>query len=210
MQSRTLKIFPLPIVLFEFETLNLHIFEPRYKTLIADSFRTNETFGIPTVIDKKIMPNGAEVEVLDISKVHTNGELDIVVKVISRFEIIEVLFSSEANTAHSAIVNPIAFTENAEKELDCRIFDLLQELYEYAEVEAPANFNTNTEMLNFVHKSGLSLSQEFEMVALQNSYDRQLFWIQQLKQIVAAISEIQNMKKAVKLNGHFKKYPQAF
>ncbi len=200
MQSKTVKIFPLPVVLFEYEELNLHIYEPRYKKLITDCFGTKESFGIPSVIDNKIMPNGAEVEVLNIIKTHSNGEMDIVVKVISRFDILEILFSNDTNKAHSAIISPLYFTDNAEKEFDCRIFDLLQELYQYAEIVAPSNFNPNAEMLNFVHKSGLSFNQEYEMVALQNSNDRQLYWIHELKRIVAAISEVQNMKKAVKLS----------
>src|SRR6187455_311175 len=44
-------IFPLGIVVFPGENLNLHIFEPRYKQLIKECFEQKKPFGIPPVID---------------------------------------------------------------------------------------------------------------------------------------------------------------
>ena len=43
-------IFPLSIVVYPGEDLNLHIFEPRYKQLIAECIATKKPFGIPAVI----------------------------------------------------------------------------------------------------------------------------------------------------------------
>ncbi len=43
-------IFPLGIVVFPGEDLNLHVFEPRYKQLITDCFGEKKPFGIPTVL----------------------------------------------------------------------------------------------------------------------------------------------------------------
>ena len=40
-------IFPLSIVVYPGEELNLHIFEPRYKQLITESYQANRSFGIP-------------------------------------------------------------------------------------------------------------------------------------------------------------------
>ncbi|MFX7140708.1 LON peptidase substrate-binding domain-containing protein, partial [Acinetobacter baumannii] len=39
-------IFPLSIVVFPGETLNLHIFEPRYRQLIQECFAEQKPFGI--------------------------------------------------------------------------------------------------------------------------------------------------------------------
>ena len=44
-------IFPLNIVLYPGETLNLHIFEPRYKELVKECFSNKKPFGIPAVIN---------------------------------------------------------------------------------------------------------------------------------------------------------------
>lgn len=44
--SRELPIFPLPLVLFPGTTQPLHIFEPRYRRLVADALAGDERFGI--------------------------------------------------------------------------------------------------------------------------------------------------------------------
>jgi Lon protease-like protein len=44
--SRELPIFPLPIVLFPGATQPLHIFEPRYRRLLADCLEGDRRFGI--------------------------------------------------------------------------------------------------------------------------------------------------------------------
>jgi hypothetical protein len=44
-------IFPLNVVLYPGETLNLHIFEPRYKELVKECFGNTKPFGIPAVIN---------------------------------------------------------------------------------------------------------------------------------------------------------------
>src|SRR6266511_3729738 len=44
--SRELPIFPLPLVLFPGTTQPLHIFEPRYRTLLSDCLDGDRRFGI--------------------------------------------------------------------------------------------------------------------------------------------------------------------
>src|SRR6185436_8695352 len=41
-----LPLFPLPLVLLPIEILPLHIFEPRYRQLLADVDITNKLFGV--------------------------------------------------------------------------------------------------------------------------------------------------------------------
>ncbi|MGH7567421.1 MAG: LON peptidase substrate-binding domain-containing protein, partial [Gemmatimonadales bacterium] len=49
MMSRELPIFPLPLVLFPGATQPLHIFEPRYRRLLADCLESDKRFGIAYV-----------------------------------------------------------------------------------------------------------------------------------------------------------------
>ena len=73
-------IFPLGIVVYPGEKLNLHIFEPRYKQLITECHNAQKPFGVPTVIQNKIQDVGCMVEITELSKVHENGEMDIKTK----------------------------------------------------------------------------------------------------------------------------------
>jgi Lon protease-like protein len=68
-------IFPLGIVVYPGENLNLHIFEPQYKQLITECNEQKKPFGIPTVIENKMQDFGSMVTITEISKVHDNGEM---------------------------------------------------------------------------------------------------------------------------------------
>ena len=70
-------IFPLGIVVYPDENLNLHIFEPRYKQLITECFSQKKQFGIPTMIESRLQDYGSLVTILEITKVHDDGEMDI-------------------------------------------------------------------------------------------------------------------------------------
>ena len=70
-------IFPLGIVVYPGEDLNLHIFEPRYKQLIKECHEQKKGFGIPTVIENKLQENGTLVQITELTKLYDNGEMDI-------------------------------------------------------------------------------------------------------------------------------------
>ena len=63
-------IFPLSIVVFPGEQLNLHIFEPRYKQLIRECAEQQKPFGIPSVIENNVQELGTLVEIKEIRKVY--------------------------------------------------------------------------------------------------------------------------------------------
>ncbi len=46
-----LRLFPLNAVLFPGATLNLHVFEPRYKQMIAECLDTGERFGVALIAE---------------------------------------------------------------------------------------------------------------------------------------------------------------
>jgi Lon protease-like protein len=70
-------IFPLELVVYPGNNLNLHIFEPRYKQLINDCADTKMPFGIPAVVNRSVGEFGTLVELLEIVNVQPTGEMDI-------------------------------------------------------------------------------------------------------------------------------------
>jgi len=73
-------IFHLGIVVYPGENLNLHIFEPRYTQLINECYSQKKQFGIPTMIENRLQDYGSLVEILEITKIHDDGEMDIKTK----------------------------------------------------------------------------------------------------------------------------------
>ena len=80
-------LFPLELVLLPFEELPLHIFEPRYKEMVLNSINYNKPFGIVYKGSNNIYKIGCKAKVSKVLKTFPDGESDIIVKGINRFEI---------------------------------------------------------------------------------------------------------------------------
>jgi len=98
-------IFPLSIVVYPHEDLNLHIFEPRYKQLITDCFEKKKPFGIPVVINDKVSEMGTLIEITEITKTYKTGEMDIKTKGKKVFRVLEMISEIPDKLYSGAIVN---------------------------------------------------------------------------------------------------------
>lgn len=88
-QQLTIPMFPLNMVLLPGETKTLHIFEERYKQLVADCLLNDAHFGIPFINQKTMGNYGIEVKICNVIKKHENGEMDIAIEGIRAFKLIE-------------------------------------------------------------------------------------------------------------------------
>ncbi len=77
MTTRYLSLFPLNLVAFPDEKLNLHVFEPRYRQLISECIEEDRTFGIPVFIGNQVEKCGTEMRVTTLSRRYDDGRMDI-------------------------------------------------------------------------------------------------------------------------------------
>lgn len=206
-QQLTMPMFPLPIVVFEGEELRLHIFESRYKKLIRMCANENAGFGIPFFYNNKLEGSGAIVFVEKIENMYENGEMDIVCRAKERFEIVDFIPSKTNDNAAMGIISLCKYVNNEDKELNFRLTDLLKELLSANGMETPVAVQDFT---RWIHKCGLSADKELELACLDNAYERQLYLIEHLKNLLLSQQQLQQMLKMVQLNGHFKKITQSF
>ena len=85
--NETIALFPLQIVVFPDEQLNLHIFEPRYKQLIGDCVTKGIHFGINAFMNQQLQPIGTEIKLVTIEKEYDNGELDIRTRAVGAYRL---------------------------------------------------------------------------------------------------------------------------
>ncbi len=89
-----LPLFPLDVVLFPGTPLPLHIFEPRYRTMLADCLEGDERFGILPVSSEGSTPPPGSVGFtarIHASQLMADGRSNIVVVGESRFALEEYL-----------------------------------------------------------------------------------------------------------------------
>ncbi|MBZ5550473.1 MAG: LON peptidase substrate-binding domain-containing protein [Acidobacteriia bacterium] len=88
--SSLLAIFPLELVLFPGVPLPLHIFEPRYKEMIAECLDLKTPFGILRASSEGVADIGCTAEILQVTKKYDDGRMDILTRGVDRFEVLEV------------------------------------------------------------------------------------------------------------------------
>ncbi len=83
----TIGLFPLNVVLFPGSILPLHIFEPRYRKLVAEVTEEDSMFGINLVRSARTYPVGCSAEVVNIFRRYPDGRLDIAIKGVRRYRL---------------------------------------------------------------------------------------------------------------------------
>ena len=198
-------IFPLGIVVYPGENLNLHIFEPRYKQLIKECSENKKPFGIPSVIDNKLQDNGTLVSITDLSKIYDNGEMDIKTKGEKVFRILEVIREVPDKLYSGAIVNYPDNNDKGNIELMRKVMNGIRELHKLLNVEK--DFKRPDEELScyeVAHHIGLSLQEEYEILGLMNELQRQEYLKRHLTKVIPMVAEMEGLKEKIKQNGHFK------
>lgn len=198
-------IFPLGIVVYPGESLNLHIFEPRYKQLINECYAENRPFGIPSIIDDRLQDYGTVVRITEITNVQENGEMDIKTQGDKVFRILEVIKEIPEKLYSGAIVNYPPNHEHGSAEVMRRVINSIRELYRLLKVEK--DFKKKDEELNtydIAHHVGMSLQEEYEFLNLMHERQRQEYLKRHLTKVIPLVAEMETLKEKVKLNGHFK------
>ncbi len=85
-----LPLFPLEVVLLPGTPLPLHIFEPRYKEMIAECRASAAPFGVVRTFDQGIADVGCTAEIASVTKEYADGRLDLVAEGRQRFEVLEL------------------------------------------------------------------------------------------------------------------------
>ncbi len=85
-----LPLFPLELVLFPGVSLPLHIFEPRYKEMIAECLELKKPFGIVRASEEGVADIGCTAEILQVTKKYEDGRMDILTRGVERFELVSV------------------------------------------------------------------------------------------------------------------------
>lgn len=198
-------IFPLSIVVYPGEQVNLHIFEPRYKQLIGECYREKRAFGIPAVVDNKMQDFGTLMQIMEISSVQDNGEMDIKTKGDKVFRILEVIKEIPDKLYCGAIVNYPRNFEAIKQEVVNKLIASVRELHKLLNVSK--DFKKPDEALtsyDVAHHVGLTVQEEYELLNLMDERQRMEYLRRHLAKVIPMISQMEGLKERIKLNGHFK------
>ena len=204
-------IFPLDIVVFPGEDLNLHIFEPRYKELVTECFAEAKPFGIPTVLKSGLAEIGTLMEIKEVVEVYEDGRLDIKTKGLNVFRILEVVKNIPDKLYSGAIVN---YLEIDDKRHTIKMRNLLNSIRAlHTALKLTKDFKKPDDQLlsyDLAHHAALSLEEEHEFLGVLREDQRIEYLKRHLKKILPVVNEMEQLKERIKLNGHFKNLSSNF
>ena len=199
-------IFPLQLIVFPGEELNLHIFEKKYLELFRD-LKNQEAlyFGIPPVVDNKINAFGTRLILTNIVKTYPSGEMDVSTKGLDAFKVTNVLEQTTEKLYTYAEVEVLANNQS----YNFLQFEELKELYlafqalmvDKKEINAT---DGNGYSFKIAHYIALSEEQKLTLLEILDEATRQDFLISHLKTIIPAMKNIKETQGRITANGHFK------
>jgi hypothetical protein len=201
--EKSLSLFPLNLIVYPGEDLNLHIFEPRYRQLINECLEEERTFGIPAFINNKLPGYGTEMHVTTLHKRYPDGRMDIKSKGLRVFRLVNFENPVSGKLYAGGEVEFIPM-ESGFSAHSTALIERLDRLYNLLETETDYSPSAENFSYRIAHKVGLSIEQEYELLTLESEAERQLFLIQHLNNVLPVMAEMDRTKQRIRMNGHFK------
>jgi Lon protease-like protein len=198
-----LPLFPLNLVVFPGEELNLHIFEPRYRQLINECLDQQKPFGIPAFIDGKLPGYGTRVRIVTLDQRYDDGRLDVKTEGVSVFRLGS--FENPAPGKLYAGGQTIGIpADDGYSSLAVTLSERLLQLYELLQIEADYDAALPNLSYRVAHKVGLSVEQEYTLLTLTDETERQQFLLWHLDKVIPVVGDMERTKQRIRMNGHFK------
>jgi Lon protease-like protein len=143
-----LGLFPLPLVLMPTERLPLHIFEERYKELIAECLESDDDFGLVLATgDGAVHEVGTRAAVDEVLDMLDDGAMNVVVRGGDRFRLLELTSGRSFTTC---LVEPVEDDDEVADSVDvARALELFGSIAAIAETEIELP-DADTENIDFV------------------------------------------------------------
>lgn len=217
---KQIALFPLPLVLLPHELLPLHIFEQRYREMLADIELERNLFGIsffePTnsFSDKpEIGSTGCVAEVREV-QVMEDGRSNILTAGLIRYRVLDYIDQGKPYlTAEVEFFEDVVEDESVLVPTAAEIFDLFERIAKAAfnlsgnRGRFPEIQKSDPERLSFIVTAAFSLDNELKYALLEtnSTIDRFAKLRGILRAAVNAMEESAGIHKAAQTNGHSNK-----
>ena len=158
-----LPLFPLEAVLLPGVPLPLHVFEPRYKEMIAECLEEKKPFGVVRASKEGVAEIGCTAEIVAVTKRYDDGRMDILTRGVDRFEVVQVNQERAFLQAEVLVVEDEPGAPGAE--LVAQAQQLRAEIAKLAGAD-PTAASTDLDHLSFVLAGSLPLDLDFKQKLL--------------------------------------------
>ena len=210
MEQNLLPLFPLELVLLPEEPLPLHIFEDRYKTMIAKcleakgSGRGQQEFGVVLLKEHEVSRVGCTAQIVNVKHRYEDGRMDIVTVGKRRFEI---LMTNDERAYRRGAVDyfddegPDSPSDATAELALARFREAMRKMRQSAEM--PIHVPRPYRFLSFRLAAGLPLDLEFKqrLLTLRDEPERLMLVLRALDVFLDQLNRVQESHKRVGGNG---------
>ena len=151
------------------------------------------------------MPIGTELRLLSIENKNPDGSLDIKTLGIGVFKTVEFYSVAPGKLYPGADIKRLSYSDESDLILNEKILTKVEELFELLKMDkktpkSPSMFR----VFDIAHFIGLSIEQEYALLAIPSELERQEFVLKHLTNLIPVVKNMEESKKRAKMNGHFK------
>ena len=200
-----LPLFPLPVVLFPDSALPLHIFEERYKTLVAECIAKQTEFGINLMHDGKISEIGCTAVVEKLVKKYDDGKMDIVVRGKRRYRLLKLKSDSR-----SYMVGDVTYLRPEQDSIDRKLVQeairlhntVIDLVYNDANRQLPLDSMVTPMSFALAQKSGMDLLQRQHLLELTSENDRLELLNKYFTEIIPKLETMEEVNRVARSDGY--------
>ncbi len=202
--SPLLPLFPLDLVLLPGAPLPLHIFEPRYREMIAECVAEKTPFGVVRVEqeEKQIADIGCTAEIISVAKQYDDGRMDILTRGAQRFEVVRI---ARLRAFLQAEVTYLHDVEDApEPDAITKVVALQAEILSLADAQVDSSGTIEDGMLSFHLASSLPVDLDFKqhLLSMNSEAERIQSLISFFETILPNLRRAIRVRKKASSNGH--------
>lgn len=202
MPGDLIALFPLRLVLMPRVVLPLHIFEDRYKEMIAHALAGDREFGVVQATERGVLNTGCTAHIDDITRRYPDGRLDLLAMGRRRFLL------NELNDELSYLRADVTFFDDDDyTPADTDVTDRLIRLYEEARMEEGGEdlpeLDTASPQLSFLLAQAVpDLAFRQVLLASVSESERIRKLAEVMPEAVAQRAFAARMKRVAPTNGH--------
>jgi ATP-dependent Lon protease len=203
----SLPLFPLGVVLYPHARVQLHIFEPRYRDLVAFCLEYDEAFGVILFEEGDMADVGCTARIERVAAQYEDGNMDIVVRGERRFRLLETRQERTYLTASVELLHDES--QSLQRDLKERAITQHMKLLELAGRTVRPSLYQDVSDVSFVmaHNAGLTVHQKQKVLELSGENDRIAYLVSHFEELIPQVEQMEDIRRKVRSNGYFPDFP---
>jgi uncharacterized protein len=203
MRPTRIPLFPLEVVLFPGMPLPLHIFEPRYRIMLARCINEKIEFGIILAAGTELAKIGCTAEIVEKLKEYPDGRADILCEGRVLFRPIEVLNEKEYLEAIADYLPEDILLQDSEQE--AQLIERFQVCHALV-FGQPWVVSSRDDELSLAFQMAARLPLELEvkqnLLEIREENARQAFLLLRINELLPQLAQRHRLRKIAGGNGH--------